>query len=1478
MLKIKGYFLITYLFYVLNAFSQEENRYYLNYTVLLNDNSPSGLCTGGYSTNFNYVFCENEGAVTLYDGLTTNNTPFWIRTGVVVGNDEEAGHNDDASGDSPRYSHGTNVYTAYASASFTNTARTCTRTYSRKIQVTFDDPIVIKSVCFINEYDIPIGDKNIACTGDNYKVRIITEPYRNNGKGYYILQIYNKNNQWQTIPDTIPNPSGGNIDFSWDDLSTYVNYGQAIKFRTRKLLLNDDYSTSTSTNYLYVFPVFELDGSISVTSPTCYGDSPTIKIPSSTTGDYIIIIKGNYQGAQGYNYTTKNKTPVNGYYTIDNETPDANGNYNILPQGVKDSIIIEHASDTGISTPCAYKGTINIPYLAQFIIKDLSYALNVEDNNHKMVQIPTHGSTGRVNFIIDSCTTPTVNIVSGSITKVVSLTYYYFFKKKYYYYDSTYIDLPVGTHSIQVTNGQSCKSNVLTATLAEPALISYSYNATNISCDSSSISGNHSDGIITLSNLSGGIGSYSVSPSASLVNGKYILSGLSHKPRGYYVTVYDNYGSGNTTNIYVNYNSAVSMTFINDTAPSMYCLNDGKVKVVASGGTAPYNYSRINNSYSYGISNVLDGFSAGKQPVYVMDSKSCVFVDTAIIPEAPPAIAVWSEITAPVCHGNSNGSYTAIISNILGALSVSSSDPRIFSSDILVSGDTIMIKDLEASTYSINISDTYKGNNCDTTIVFEIPDKPSISITSVISPVIGKGTPTGKIGFNLSGGNYGKYSVYLLDDNYNLIDSLVDIYNYGTFDSLLGQYEDGGRIYRIDVTDSMSCSYIVDNGDYYHFKIREPKDTLNLTLSLVSGITCHGESDAIVKTIAQGGWGYYGYSKDISGIYSTDEIYSGLTEGKQYFYVIDSMGAIDSAEITIVMPESISASIISVDSVKCYGTFTGSVLFNITGGTQPYRNSVIGKLWQSGNISTGLSEGTFSFIFTDTNNCIADDTLSAYIPSPDTLQFENIEVVQSTCNNNNASIGVEMIGGSRPYSYLWNDYYGNIVGTTPLIDSLEQSGYYLLEVTDKNGCTQHYEQAINPSDGPSIVSISINNVKCFGDSTGSAKVLEIIPANPYAPWWLNWSNGSTADSAYGFPTGMHFVSVTDTNHCVFTNYFRITSPDSLWTSLDEYKDAHCFGYSDGYLKVGPHGGVGGYSYSWTNGDLTNISDSLSVGVYTVTLSDTNMCSNKNTYEVLQPDLVKVNLGDDIIICPNNQAILDGEDFSTYKWSTPQGIISNERYISIRSENYYYLEVTNDSGCYAYDTIHIRVGNDALQAYFLMTSAANYGDTLYIFELSNMELDSLTWEFDHEAFTDVTDVFAASYVLQLANSDAGIFNVKLRAYSGGCVSEAIKQVEIEYENDSVDDYFYGYKDPLISSFVISPNPNEGTFTANVGLRENADIELVIFSVNYGEIINDRFEYGLKDYTLDYSLTDLPSGVYIIILSAGTERKQVKMVIQ
>ncbi|MGB3076111.1 MAG: right-handed parallel beta-helix repeat-containing protein [Chitinophagales bacterium] len=138
---------------------------------------------------------------------------------------------------------------------------------------------------------------------------------------------------------------------------------------------------------------------------------------------------------------------------------------------------------------------------------------------------------------------------------------------------------------------------------------------------------------------------------------------------------------------------------------------------------------------------------------------------------------------------------------------------------------------------------------------------------------------------------------------------------------------------------------------------------------------------------------------------------------------------------------------------------------------------------------------------------------------------------------------------------------------------------------------------------PIVLTTSQVNVKCRGQSNGSANVSVSGGTSPYS---YLWSNGRTVANIINLAAGNYTVTVTDANGCTAQTVVTITQPAaSLTVSISGT-------FAGGSLTANPAGGTPGYSYLWNTSATTQCVGTCN-GVplvhqtYLVTVTDANGC-------------------------------------------------------------------------------------------------------------------------------------------------------------------------------------------------------------------------------------------------------------------------------
>ncbi len=125
------------------------------------------------------------------------------------------------------------------------------------------------------------------------------------------------------------------------------------------------------------------------------------------------------------------------------------------------------------------------------------------------------------------------------------------------------------------------------------------------------------------------------------------------------------------------------------------------------------------------------------------------------------------------------------------------------------------------------------------------------------------------------------------------------------------------------------------------------------------------------------------------------------------------------------------------------------------------------------------------------------------------------------------------------------------------------------------------------------------------------------------------------------------------------------------------ENENCGIYTDGAIELFPDGGNDPYSFNWSNGDTTQIIDSLIAGVYYITIIDSIGCILTDTFEVQLDGLFEVS-----IYAIDAAAFATPDDAVSYQWYLNGEPIDGAVYssTSIFENGYYSVEVTDDNGC------------------------------------------------------------------------------------------------------------------------------------------------------------------------------------------------------
>jgi gliding motility-associated-like protein len=716
-----------------------------------------------------------------------------------------------------------------------------------------------------------------------------------------------------------------------------------------------------------------------------------------------------------------------------------------------------------------------------------------------------------------------------------------------------------------VTDASGCTDTVAT-TITQPLAITISVNQTQVNCYGDST------GQINL-NVTGGVLPYLYDWS----NGT-TTQNISSLPAGLYaVIIEDGNGCKDSTQITINQNPAIFAT-LQSNATLCSGSQNGSLSFIMSGGVGQITYSTTPPSISgivSGGSDTIFGLSSGNYNLLLTDAFGCSGSFPFVI-NAPQPISIVANSVQITCNGLNNGSIT--ISSLTGGTA-----PYSFAWDN--GATTQSISSLSSGVYDVVITDI---NNCTYTQSWAINNQPSslLATLDTVVQIICNGQNTGEILIDVTGGTPPYVYNWTTQGGGNYQANTQDISNLSP-----GNYS-------VTVTDNNGC---ISSLGPFNLSVPTPI----LYLFSTQNVLCNGGTTGSINLTPSGGISPYTYSWSNG---SSNEDLSSLVAGVYNVIITDANLCFVSASATIIQPQNPLLLITTQTNVLCYGGNTGAIDLTVSGGTQPYS-------YQWSNSTTGqdpnsLLAGVYNVIVTDLNGC--DNTISATINQPvSPLVIDTFDVNSSICfGNNSGSIDISVSGGLTSYLYQWSNgaVTQDIQNLTP--------GNYAVTVTDANGCTVSQNGTIiQPAPSLQLTASQIN-VTCFNGSNGSIDLTVIGGAAPYI---YSWSNGDSTEDLNNLTAGQYIVLVTAANGCTAQTSLSITQPNAtLQAFASVLSNNPCFGNSVGQAAVGAVGGTQPYTYLWSNLASIDTASTLAAGLYSVTVTDANGCTDTTSVTISQP--------------------------------------------------------------------------------------------------------------------------------------------------------------------------------------------------------------------------------------------------------------------
>ncbi len=279
-----------------------------------------------------------------------------------------------------------------------------------------------------------------------------------------------------------------------------------------------------------------------------------------------------------------------------------------------------------------------------------------------------------------------------------------------------------------------------------------------------------------------------------------------------------------------------------------------------------------------------------------------------------------------------------------------------------------------------------------------------------------------------------------------------------------------------------------------------------------------------------------------------------------------------------------------------------------------------------------------------------------------------------------ADITVEL--GFGNLNYEWS----NGATTEDLLDV--PAGNYSVSITDGHNVQLVLDDITIGGTTAQVLDVdylSIEEIDCNGQSTGSIDVLASGGAGSFTYNWDNGQAGSYIDNLFG---GDYEVTATDIEGCQVVKLFTVGEPEVLSMGISAVNTA-CGG-NNGSAILFADGGVGPYSYDIGMGVQNSSSfNSLDGGTYVAEIMDVNGCLTQEVFTIAE-SVAPVAIAEvsGALDCNTVNVSLSAANSTasgnlTYAWSTSDGeIIGNDQAETI---------MTSVAGLYSLQVVELGTG-------------------------------------------------------------------------------------------------------------------------------------------------------------------------------------------
>jgi gliding motility-associated-like protein len=541
--------------------------------------------------------------------------------------------------------------------------------------------------------------------------------------------------------------------------------------------------------------------------------------------------------------------------------------------------------------------------------------------------------------------------------------------------------------------------------------------------------------------------------------------------------------------------------------------------------------------------------------------------------------------------------------------------------NILRSGDSLIILGLAAGTYTVTIVDNFGARRITSATVGE----PAAQLFATLGSTNIRcfGDTTGILRILSTGGGTVPYR-FSWSSSADSVGSSISRLRAGA--------------YAATVTDARGCTYRLT-------------DTIGVPRLIIGSknsedAACVGVNNGIARinsvtggSIPNGRY-VFQWSNGVQHSGLKDSL-TGLMAGRYFVTVSDNNNCQVKDSFTLIYSRYLTLTVVK-DPITCAGQNNG--ILNVTAASSsgieraPYTftwssNAANPINTPSNSVVTRLGAGTYTLTTRDLDNCRIDT--SFVLTAPDSIRIDTQGVSHESCTRGGDGVAqVRVTGGTpgyRGYRYSWN---GSTRDTFRTLSGLV-AGTYTVVVKDSLGCMGSKTVTILVPQKPIITRIDTVRPTCYNSTNGRLIVRAQAAVGGGAIRSYTWSTGAIGDTLFNVGGGVYTVTVTDANGCSKVDSQRLTPPNRMMITIPvppavQLRHPSCPTRNDGQITLPVTGGAGGpynYSYAVGNSQTGAVFSSLTQGRYRFTITDRNNCSIVDSFELKDPDSIKVVFSD-----------------------------------------------------------------------------------------------------------------------------------------------------------------------------------------------------------------------------------------------------------